>query len=93
MSEPKHLFLFDKNRLLILKALFNCQDDICGCDLVDKLGVSKHLISYHIKKLSEKGFVEEIKCGQRKNYKVKKEKEEVVKQALKASGLFEYQES
>ncbi|MFW6109946.1 MAG: winged helix-turn-helix domain-containing protein [Patescibacteria group bacterium] len=89
MKEPQHLFLFERTRLLILRALFRCSEDVCGCDLVDNLGVSKYLVSYHIKKLREKGFVDEVKCGNRKEYIVAEGKRKLVKNVLRITGLLD----
>lgn len=79
----KNLWIFDKNKLLILKALYKCKDSVCGCDFREKLKIKKNLLSYHIKILKENGFVKEVKCGRKKEYSLVKEKEAKVKEILK----------
>lgn len=48
-------FLSDGNRLRILSAL--AQAETCVCDLIDDLGLSQTLISYHLGKLRKAGLV------------------------------------
>ncbi|MBU0975998.1 MAG: ArsR family transcriptional regulator [Patescibacteria group bacterium] len=79
----KNLWLFNENKLLILRSLYKCGDDICGCDLIDKLEIPKNLLSYHMKTLRDGGIVSEIKCGTRKNYLIRKEKIKFVRDVLK----------
>ena len=78
----KNVWLFNENKLLILNSLYKCRDDVCGCDLVDKLDIPKNLLSYHIKTLRDKGFIREVKCGNRKHYTVDPKKEKTVKKVL-----------
>jgi ArsR family transcriptional regulator len=82
----KNLWVFDKNKLLILEALYNCKQDsdICGCDLVEELDIPKNLLSYHIKILRKKGFVDEEPCGKKKNYTLSENKIESVEKILQA---------
>jgi len=85
----KYLFVFDKNKLLILKALYNCRQDVCGCDLVDKLKIPKNLVSYHMRILREKGLIRETKCGNRKVYKLYTSKLGDIQKILAAVHLLE----
>ncbi len=48
-------FLSDGNRLRILSAL--AQAETCVCDLIDELGLSQTLVSYHLGKLRKAGLV------------------------------------
>lgn len=84
VPEFKNLWLFDQNKLAILYVLINCekQDKICGCDLVGCLDIPKNLLSYHIKILREKGYIEEEKCGRKKVLRVCEGKRELIKSAL-----------
>ena len=81
------IFVFNKHKLQILKELFDCKDDICGCDLVEKIGISKDLLSYHVKTLKEKGYVEAVKCGRNKKYVISPKKYDLVKKILKLAQL------
>ena len=80
----KYLFVFDKSKLQILKALYGCQDDVCGCDMVRDLDMPKNLLSYHIRILRKEGFVNEAKCGNRKIYTLSKDKKKDIKKILEA---------
>lgn len=79
--------LFNESKLMILKALYKCKEDVCGCDLVEKLKIPKNLLSYHIKTLRESGFIEEKKCGKMKNYQITKENLDKVEEILKVVEL------
>jgi len=81
------IFLFNEQKLLILKELFGCPNEKCGCDLKEKLGITKDLLSYHIKSLRELGYLEEAKCGQRKRYSITQDKYQTVKEVLKTAKL------
>lgn len=72
VEEIKNLWVFDRNKILILAALYKCERDsnVCGCDLTELLDIPKNLLSYHIRILREKGFITEEKCGQKKNYRI-----------------------
>jgi len=48
-------FLSDRNRLRILTTL--ARSETCVCDLIDELGLSQPLISYHLGKLRKAGLV------------------------------------
>ena len=86
--KPKNLEIFSEKRLLILQALFKCNDNICGCDLVDRLKMSKNLVSHHLKKLEQLDLLERERCGKRKKIKIKKKKLGFVKKVLKLTNLY-----
>ncbi len=86
--KPKNLEIFSEKRLLILQALFECKDNICGCDLVDRLKMSKNLVSHHLEKLEQLGILERERCGKRKKIKIKKEKLGFIKKVLKLTDLY-----
>lgn len=83
----KYLFVFDKSKLLILNDLYNCQDNICGCDMVKSLNIPKNLLSYHIQILRDNGLVRETKCGNRKIYKLSPDKLKDIQKILEAVHL------
>lgn len=81
------LAVFEENKLLILKQLYRCQNQLCGCDLINILGLPKNLISYHIKLLISLGYVEAVRCGRKKNYKIVSTQRPKVKKILEIVGL------
>lgn len=82
------LKIFDENKLTILKILFECKEkDICGCDLTDRLNLSKNLISYHIKLLLDFDLIQETRCGRKKIYKINSANESKVKKILEVTEL------
>jgi ArsR family transcriptional regulator len=85
----KNLEIFDKNRIMILHTLYTCEkkEQICGCDIVEKLDIPKNLLSYHIKVLREAGLIEEEKCGKRKIYQIPEDKHKTIKKALEVVKL------
>lgn len=76
------LWIFDKNKILILKELFKCKNCLIGCDLREKLDIKKNLLSYHLKILIDKGFVTEKKDGRTKRYRLAEGKRKKVKEVL-----------
>lgn len=76
------LSLLDTNRLLILAAIYSCQDEICNCDLTKKLAIRKNLISYHTRFLRQAGFIEEFKCGRKISYQITQKEYEKVREIL-----------
>lgn len=74
------LQLFSSARLNILQALLNCDDYLCGCNLINELDIPKNLLSYHIKTLIDLGYIKEVKCGRNKRYSIRPESEDKVKQ-------------
>jgi len=87
MKPIKNLWLFNENKLRILAALYFCQDNVCGCDLIEKLNIPKNLLSYHIKILREEKIIEEVKCGVRKNYSICRDKQQFIKHVLQTVEL------
>ncbi|MDO8513745.1 MAG: ArsR family transcriptional regulator [bacterium] len=77
------LRIFNDSKILLLSALFKCEDTYCGCDLVNLLKMPKNLLSYHMKYLVEAGYVSEKKCGKKKHYKIKSVKKAEVEAILK----------
>lgn len=77
------LSLMDENKILLLLSLSKCHDNLCGCDLIDKLDIPKNLLSYHIKILKEAKLIEETKCGRKKNYCLTKKGRSKTKEILK----------
>lgn len=86
-SLEEKLAIFNENKLLILKQLYECDDFLCGCDLVDNLKLPKNLISYHISMLKDLGYIEETRCGRNKNYRIKREKIDKVRKILEITEL------
>jgi len=72
---------------LILKALYNCKNNVCGCDLAKKLDIPKNLVSYHIRILRELSVIEEAKCGKNKIYQIKTEFSNKIEEILKVLEL------
>lgn len=66
----KNLWLFERHRLEILKALVVCPKNLCGCDISQKLKMRKNLASYHLAKLIQKGLVRASKSGRNKHYSI-----------------------
>lgn len=82
------LAVFDENKLMILKTLLECNNnDICGCDLIERLELPKNLLSYHMKILVQLGYVRETRCGRKKNYTIKQDQKQKVKAILKVTEL------
>jgi len=86
-QEPDNLWIFERNKLLILKSLFCCDNHLCGSDFIDELDAPKNLVSYHLKTLREKGFVVEQQVGRNKNYQLHQDKVNQVIQILQVVGL------
>ncbi|MFA5197764.1 MAG: winged helix-turn-helix domain-containing protein [Patescibacteria group bacterium] len=81
------LVVFNKNKLLILKSLYDCTDFLCGCNLVDKLKIPKNLLSYHVKKLKDLGYIEETRCGKNKQYRISASRENKIRKILEVTEL------
>lgn len=82
-----NLWLFEKNKLLILQALHQCTNHLCGADFINQLDIPKNLVSYHIKILREKGYVQEKPVGRQKNYQLHPDKLEEVENILQVVNL------
>jgi ArsR family transcriptional regulator len=76
------LDLCSETRLAILKQLYFCQDEKCGCELIDQLDIPKNLLSYHLKIMENLGFIEKRRCGQRKYYQITKARKNKVGQLI-----------
>lgn len=86
-DQKKLLSLFSENRLIILKSIYNCSENVCNCNLVEKLDLPKNLLSYHIKALKNLSLIKEIKCGRNINYKINESAKESVESVLKFFNL------
>ncbi len=89
MVEPRDLWIFERNRLLILKSLFCCENHLCGSDFMNSLDIPKNLVSYHLKTLRKNGYVQEKPAGRNKNYQLHPNKINQVIYVLKAVGLID----
>jgi len=78
----KNLWLFDKQKLLILKNLESCKNSYAGCDLVEILNIKKSLLSYHLKILEDRGLIRSKKAGRKKLYQLNPTQRKFVKQVL-----------
>lgn len=83
----RNLAVFNENKLLILKLLYECDDFLCGCDLVDKLVLPKNLVSYHVARLEDLGLIESVRCGRNKNYRIKDASRSKVEKILDVTEL------
>jgi DNA-binding transcriptional ArsR family regulator len=84
----QNLKVFDENKLMILKVLYECADsDICGCDLIGRLDLSKNLISYHIKTLIQLGYILETRCSRKKIYKINELYKQKIRKILEVTEL------
>lgn len=81
------LTIFNENKLLILKSLFTCSDYLCGCDLAEEIGIAKNLLSYHIKSLEELGYIEDVKCGTKKQYRLVSIRKDKIRKILEITEL------
>lgn len=80
----KHLWVFEPNKLKIIQALYNCPNNLCGCDLIKKLGIPKNLLSHHMKILKTQQFVLENKQGRRCQYVINPDYRHQIKNILLA---------
>lgn len=84
----QNLRVFDENKLMILKLLYKCSDnDICGCDLMANLNLSKNLVSYHMKVLLQLDYVQEVRCGRKKVYKINELLRQKIRKILEVTEL------
>ncbi|MGM0898907.1 MAG: ArsR/SmtB family transcription factor [Bacillota bacterium] len=65
--------LGDKTRLTMIKLLE--ENDLCGCEFVEILGISQPAVSQHMRKLKDVGLVEENRQGQWVFYSLKRDGE------------------
>lgn len=64
--------LSDETRLKIIDML-SC-GEMCACDILEELSISQSTLSYHMKILSESGFVNAVRDGSWMRYTLNKEK-------------------
>lgn len=86
-QEFSNLWLFEKNKLLILQALYQCKNHLCGSDFIDHLDIPKNLVSYHLKSLREAGYVEAKRDGRKKNFQLNPQKISEVTKILEVVNL------
>ncbi|HSE80299.1 MAG TPA: metalloregulator ArsR/SmtB family transcription factor [Gaiellaceae bacterium] len=55
--------LGDPARVRILNALATTDGPVCGCELVEPLGLSQPTVSHHLKKLTDAGLLEREQHG------------------------------
>ena len=60
--------LSDENRLRIL-CLLREHGELCVCDIYEALDLPQNLVSYHLGKLKEAGFIESRRDGVKMMYK------------------------
>lgn len=68
------------NRIRILQLLL--QDDTCVCQMVQRLQLKHNLISHHLKKLMELGYVKSTRNGQHIIYSLLDAKRKIVAEIL-----------
>lgn len=61
--------LSDPARLRLLSLIASC-GEVCGCELVDDIGVSQPTLSHHLKVLTEAGLLQRERRGKWIHYKV-----------------------
>ena len=61
--------LADPARLRLLSLIASC-GEVCGCELVDDIGVSQPTLSHHLKVLTEAGLLERERRGKWIHYRV-----------------------
>jgi len=65
--------LGDENRLRIL-CLIKAHNELCVCDIFAALGLPQNLVSYHLGKLKDAGFLLARKAGVSVHYRAKTKK-------------------
>lgn len=93
LSLQEKLEVFDEPKITILQALYDCYKQPYGCELVNSLYMPKSLLSYHLKILIDKGYVEFTRKGRKKHYKITAVKRHKVRQILKTLDLIERRKS
>jgi ArsR family transcriptional regulator len=73
--------LADPARLRIL-SLVSERDEVCGCELVEPLGLSQPTVSHHLKVLWEAGLLERERRGRWIHYSVDEESVQGLREAL-----------
>lgn len=70
--EKEFQVLADHTRLQILQLIYQGQQ--CGCDLIHCVDVSQPTLSYHLKILSDAGYIKGVKEKNKVIYAFQKEK-------------------
>jgi len=83
MLSRKKLKIFNAKRLEILERMQHSKGGLCGCDVVDALGISKNLASYHIKILKDFGVLDVERKGKFVFYSINEKFKEDIKCILK----------
>lgn len=73
--------LSDPARLRIL-SLISERTEVCGCELVEPLGLSQPTVSHHLKTLFEAGLLERERRGRWIHYRVDQEAVRGLRKAL-----------
>jgi ArsR family transcriptional regulator len=72
--------LLDKVRIQILILLY--EKDTCACEIVDNTGLENNLVSYHLKTLSDMGYIKAKRNGVHMIYTLKDSKRSIIKKIL-----------
>lgn len=78
MSQPYNEYalvfkaISDESRLKIIDML-SC-DNMCACDILEKLNISQSTLSYHMKILTDSGLIDVTRDGSWMRYSVNKTK-------------------
>lgn len=89
LSLQEKLEIFDEPKIIILQFLYNCYKQPYGCELVNSLDIPKNLLSYHLKTLVDQGYVDFIRKGRKKHYRINPLKRHKVREILKTLDLIE----
>ena len=65
--------LGDPARVRIVNLLATSRESVCGCELVEPLGLSQPTVSHHLKKLLEVGLVEREQRGKWAYFSLKRD--------------------
>ncbi len=65
--------LGDPARVRIVNVLATSGESVCGCELVEPLGLSQPTVSHHLKKLLEVGLVEREQRGKWAYFSLKRD--------------------
>lgn len=75
LSDPRRLHIVD---------LLTREDNLCGVELAERLGISIALLSHHWKILTDAGVICQVKSGQTKTCSLEREK---LRQLIELMGL------
>jgi ArsR family transcriptional regulator, arsenate/arsenite/antimonite-responsive transcriptional repressor len=65
--------LGDPARVRIVNMLATAGGEVCGCDLIEGLGLAQPTVSHHLKKLHHAGLLEREQRGKWAYYSLKRE--------------------